>query len=78
MSLKQNDELVEIIKEIMQEGFDCAMGGSMFKTAGENEKIQAELYDKAIKEAEDKITHHFSGWKYCEECNKLKVKEFGN
>lgn len=75
MSLKQNDELQELVKEIMQEGFECAMTGDMFKTGAENEILRNKVYADTVEKYTkviDGITHHASGFNYCEECKKLK------
>ena len=68
----------ELVKEIMQEGFECAMTGDIFKTDEENEIIRNKLYTDTV----DKytkviggITHHASGFNYCEECKKLATEE---
>lgn len=44
-----NKKIEDVIKEIMQSGFDCAMGGDAFKSREENEKDQELEYDEAVK-----------------------------
>jgi hypothetical protein len=64
MSLKQNDELQEIIKDLVSD-----VGGTDY---------DFELYgSRAIKKLKEinEVTHHPSGWKYCEECKKLKEEQ---
>ena len=41
-------EIEKIVEEIMQEGFDVAMGGNPFKSQEQNKEIQERKYDEAI------------------------------
>lgn len=47
MSIKEK-KIKELVKEIMQTGFDVAMGGDAFKSEEENKKLQEKEYYKAI------------------------------
>ena len=46
-------KIIDIVKEIMQNGFDVAMGGDVFKSEEENKKIQEEKYTETIKKYSD-------------------------
>lgn len=51
-------KIAEIVKEIMQEGFEIAMGGSNELSEEENKTVQEKLYDKAV----DKYTKIISNF----------------
>ena len=42
------NKIDELIKEIMQEGFNVAMGGDVFKSEEWNKKNQENEYNKAV------------------------------
>ena len=52
-------KIAEIVKEIMQEGFEIAMGGSNELSEEENKTVQEKLYDKAV-DKYTKIISNFS------------------
>jgi hypothetical protein len=64
MSIKQNDELEQLIKEQIEENNDNNL----------DEEINISV--SQISSIIDKVTHHASGFNYCEECKKL-AKEQG-
>jgi hypothetical protein len=41
-------DLIKIVEDIMQAGFDCAMGGDPFKSPEENKKIQEKKYEVEV------------------------------
>lgn len=44
----EREEFEKIIKDIMQCGFDVAMGGDIFKDEEENKRLQEEKYNEVI------------------------------
>lgn len=48
-------QTVDLVKEIMQAGFDVSMGGDPFKTGEENEKILNEQFDEMVEKYTEKI-----------------------
>lgn len=43
-----SDDLEKLVKEIMQSGFDVAMGGTPFKSEEENRADQEKAYDETV------------------------------
>lgn len=50
-------KIAEIVKDILQEGFDIAMGGSVFLTKEENVEEQERLYNEAVKKYTEIISN---------------------
>lgn len=58
-----SSELEEKIREIMQNGFDIAMGGDVFLSPEENKFNQEKAYNKAIQESSKVLSQLFkSKW----------------
>jgi len=59
ITMKQTNEkkIEEIVEDIMQGGFDCAMGGTPFKTEEENRKNNEISYDKCVEKYGQKLTN---------------------
>jgi hypothetical protein len=51
-----NEQLEEIIKEVMQEGFEVAMGGTPFKTEEENKADLEKLYDECVAKRTEQLS----------------------
>lgn len=58
----------EIVKEIMQAGFDVAMGGDLFKNEEENKKLQEQEYKKVV----EKYSQTFKDYGDAREVNAKK------
>ena len=50
----------EVVKDIMQEGFEIAMGGDMDLSEEANRREQSKRYDRAVKNYTKIITSNFS------------------
>lgn len=48
MNSLNRDQWKELVKEIMQTGFDIAMGGDCFLSEKENKELQEKRYDEAV------------------------------
>jgi len=54
------EQLIEIVKQIMQSGADVALGGDVFKSSEENKQLLEEEYANAVQSFPDQILALFS------------------